>query len=136
MDSLVVLVCLDVKKLGLTPLLFLYYTDTLMDAITLTDANFEQEVMKSDIPVMVDFWAEWCQPCKMVSPLIDELAKEYEGKIKVGKLNVDENEKAGEYGVMSIPTIMIFKGGKALTTIIGVQSRDTYKSKIDSAVAS
>lgn len=107
-----------------------------MDAITLTDANFDQEVLKSEIPVVVDFWAEWCQPCKMVSPLVDELAHEYEGKVKIGKLNVDENEKSGEYGVMSIPTIMIFKAGKPITTIIGVQSRDLYKSKIDAAVAS
>ncbi len=107
-----------------------------MDAITLTDANFEEEVLKSNIPVVVDFWAEWCQPCKMVSPLIDELAKEYEGKVKIGKLNVDENSRSGDYGVMSIPTVMIFKDGKPLTTMIGVQSRDLYKSKIDAAVAS
>ena len=107
-----------------------------MAALTLTDATFEQDVLKSDRPVLVDFWAEWCQPCKMVSPLIDKLAEEYGDKVKVGKLNVDENEKGGEYGVMSIPTVMIFKDGKPTVTIIGVQSPDTYKSKIDAALAS
>ena len=107
-----------------------------MAVLTLNDSTFEEQVLKSDIPVVVDFWAEWCQPCRMVGPLIDQLAEEYGDKIKVGKLNVDENQKAGEYGVMSIPTVMVFKNGKPTVNIIGVQSRDTYKSKIDSALAS
>ncbi|HVZ11449.1 MAG TPA: thioredoxin [Patescibacteria group bacterium] len=107
-----------------------------MSANILTDDNFEQEVLKSDIPFMVDFWAEWCQPCKMVSPLIDELAEEYKGKIKVGKMDVDANVKfPAQYGIMSIPTVAIFKGGKPVTVMIGVQPRNVYKEKIDAALA-
>ena len=79
----------------------------------LSDDIFEKEVLKSQIPVLVDFWAEWCQPCQMVGPVVEELAGEYEGKIKVGKINVDENINVpGNYGVMSIPTLIVFKDGK------------------------
>jgi thioredoxin 1 len=108
-----------------------------MAEITLTDATFEQEVIKSDIPVLVDFWAEWCQPCKIIGPLIEELAIEYEGRIKVGKINVDENPDApSNYGIMSIPTIIIFKGGKPVETMIGVQPRENLKRSIEQALAS
>ncbi len=108
-----------------------------MAANTFTDDTFQKEVLESDIPVLVDFWAEWCQPCKMVSPLVDEMATEYAGKIKVGKMNVDENSQTpGTYGVMSIPTVVLFKSGKPLKTIIGVQPKDVYKQSIDSTLSS
>lgn len=108
-----------------------------MAEIVLTDGSFEQEVLKSSIPVLVDFWAEWCQPCHMVAPIIEELGKEYEGKIKVGKLNVDENAKTpSAYGVMSIPTIIIFNNGEPLKTMIGVQSRDNFKNNIEATLTS
>ncbi len=104
---------------------------------TFTDANFNEEVLQSKIPVAVDFWASWCAPCRIVSPIIEELAKEYEGKVKVGKLNVDENQqRAGEFGIMSIPTVMIFKDGKPVKTIIGAQGKDKYKKEIDEVLAS
>ena len=100
-----------------------------------TDLEFEKEVLQADVPVLVDFWAEWCQPCQMVGPIVEELAKEYEGKIKVGKLNVDENVNIpGNYGIMSIPTLMIFKSGKTLKTMIGVQGKDTLKKALDEAL--
>ena len=98
-----------------------------------TDKNFEAEVLKSDIPVLVDFYAEWCGPCKMMSPVIDELAKEYDGKVKIVKLNVDENqETAGKYQVMSIPTLFIFKGGEIAEQMVGFQDKNSLKDRIDS----
>lgn len=115
----------------------LLYTVTPMSVITLTDSSFDQEVLKSDQPVLVDFWAEWCQPCKMVRPLVHELAEEYTGKIKVAEMDVDANTNvASQYGIMSIPTIMIFKNGKPESTMIGVQGKDTFKKNIDSALSS
>lgn len=103
---------------------------------TFTDARFQQDVLSSDKPVVVDFWAPWCGPCKIVSPIIEELAKEYEGKVVIGKMNTDENpETAGQYGVMSIPTVMLFKGGKPVQALIGAQGKHTYKSEIDKALA-
>ncbi len=108
-----------------------------MADLTFTDENFSQEVIKSGTPVLVDFWAPWCAPCRIVSPLIEELAKEYEGKVKVGKLNVDENQKVAQnYSVMSIPTVMLFKNGKPGKTMIGAQSKDNYKRSIDEVLAS
>jgi len=109
---------------------------TFMATLTLTDQSFEQEVLKSDTPVLVDFWAEWCQPCQMVGPVIEELAKEFEGKIKVGKMNVDENATVpGTFGIMSIPTILLFKEGKPVKTLVGVQSKDTFKQAIQEAIS-
>lgn len=111
------------------------YTDPHSMSLTITDSTFEQEVLKSDLPVVVDFWAEWCQPCRMVGPVIDELAKEYEGKVKIGKVNVDENNQvASQFGIMSIPTVMIFKNGSPDKTLVGVQSKDTYKNAIDGSL--
>ncbi|OGH18264.1 MAG: thioredoxin [Candidatus Levybacteria bacterium RIFCSPHIGHO2_01_FULL_40_15b] len=108
-----------------------------MAEITLTDDTFGQEVLKSDIPVMVDFWAEWCAPCRIISPLIEELGHDYEGKIKVGKMNVDEHSNApANYGIMSIPTVIIFKNGKPVETLIGVQPKDNFKKSIDAALTS
>src|SRR6266498_3332202 len=99
---------------------------------TFTDQNFQQNVLGNDKPVVVDFWAPWCGPCKMVSPTIEELSKEYEGKVVVGKMNVDDNpQTAGQYGVMSIPTVMIFKGGKPVHSLVGAQGKQAYKTEIE-----
>ncbi len=100
-----------------------------------TDDTFETEVLQSNIPVLVDFWAEWCQPCQMVGPLVEELGHEYEGKVKVGKMNVDENINVpGNYGIMSIPTLMVFKEGKPVKTMVGVQGKDQLKRALDEAL--
>ena len=108
-----------------------------MADIIFTDQNFEQEVLKSDIPVLVDFWAVWCTPCKVVDPIVHELAQEYSGKLKVGKLNVDENpEASGSYNVMSIPTLLIFKNGQPVKSMVGAQSKENFKKGIEEALAS
>jgi thioredoxin 1 len=97
-----------------------------------TDQNFDQEVLKSDKPVLVDFWAPWCGPCQAMGPVIDELAKEFEGKVKVGKLNVDENGvKAQEFGIMSIPSLKIFKDGKVAKEFTGMQSKDVLVEELN-----
>lgn len=107
-----------------------------MSDIKFTDQNFDAEVLKSETPVLVDFWAEWCTPCKIVSPIVDELAKDYEGKLKVGKMNVDENSTSQNYSIMSIPTLLIFKKGEPVKAIVGAQSKDNIKRAIDEALAS
>lgn len=99
-----------------------------MAEVKITSGNFEQEVLKSDIPVLVDFWATWCGPCMMLSPVIEEIAKEYEGKIKVGKVNVDEESAlAVKYRVASIPTLILFKNGAAEKMTVGYQSKEQLK---------
>ena len=101
------------------------------DAIQLTDSNFEDEIIKSDIPAMVDFWAEWCGPCKMVGPTVEALAKEYSGKVKVAKMNVDTNQQTpGKFGIRNIPTIIFFKDGKVVNTIIGAQTKNTLETEL------
>lgn len=108
-----------------------------MSDINFTDSNFQNEVLKSESPVVVDFWAVWCEPCRIVSPIIDELAGEYHGKVKVGKLNVDENpQTAGSYGIMSIPSILIFQNGNPVKTIVGAQSKENFKRAIDEVLNS
>lgn len=101
------------------------------DEITLNEANFEQEVLKSDLPVLVDFWAEWCGPCKVIGPIVSELAGAYKGKLKVGKLNVDENNSiAMRYNIMSIPTLKFFKAGKIAGELVGAAPRATLEDEI------
>jgi thioredoxin 1 len=96
-----------------------------------TDTNFDQEVLKSDIPVLVDFWAPWCGPCRMVSPLVDELAEELIGKLKVVKVNTDENQEiAIKYGIRSIPTLGIFKNGEIVDGVIGAVTKQAIKAKV------
>ncbi len=103
-----------------------------MGEINLTEDTFKKEVLENDIPVLVDFWAPWCGPCRTLGPIVEELAREFDGKIKVCKLNVDENQTiAGEYRITSIPTILLFKGGKVVDQIMGVQDKETLKSKLD-----
>lgn len=102
-------------------------------AATFTDDNFQDEVLRSDIPVLVDFYAEWCGPCKMMAPAIDELAVEYAGKWKIGKCNIDEAPQMAEkYGITSIPSLKFFKGGELVGESLGFQSKDKLKAKIDS----
>lgn len=107
-----------------------------MSDVTFTDQNFQPDVLDNKLPVVVDFWAPWCTPCRMVSPIIEELAKDYHGKVSVGKMNVDENQAAGDYGVMSIPTVMIFKDGKPVKSLVGAQGKESYKKAIEEVLAS
>jgi thioredoxin 1 len=101
-------------------------------APAVTDASFEQDVLKSDKPVLVDFWAPWCGPCRMVAPIVDEIAKEFQGLIKVYKLNTDENPNvASQYGIRSIPTLMIFKNGEKVDTVVGAVPKTTLSSTIN-----
>ena len=100
-----------------------------------TTENFDSEVLKSDIPVLVDFYADWCGPCKMMAPVVEKIDAEYGGKVKVGKINVDENpEIAGNYGVMTIPTIMVIKGGQVVEKTIGIQPKKALTNAIDKAL--
>lgn len=105
----------------------------IMTDVVFTDANFKAEVLEEKtLPVLVDFWAPWCGPCKLVGPIVEELAKEYSGKLNVGKLNVDENpDTAAKYGVMSIPTLAFFKKGEVVKTVIGAQPKEALKKAID-----
>ena len=104
--------------------------------VKITVNNFEEEVLKSDIPVLIDFYADWCGPCKMLAPIIAQLAEEYQGKCKIGKCNIDDDiTLAQKFRVMSVPTIIIFKNGEAVTTSVGVVSKNDLADKINQAIS-
>jgi thioredoxin 1 len=105
------------------------------EPVTVTDANFQAEVLDSSIPVLVDFWAAWCSPCKMIAPIVHELAGEYEGRVKITKLDVDANPVVpGQFGVMSIPTLLLFVGGKAEKRLVGYRPKASLASELDSVL--
>ena len=104
-------------------------------ALEITDSNFEEAVLKSDKPVLVDFWAAWCGPCRMVGPIIDELSEEYEGKAVVGKVDIDSNQQyAAQFGVRNIPTVLVFKNGELVDRKVGVSSKNDYAQALDSLI--
>lgn len=106
-----------------------------MKPVEITDNNFENEVLKSDKPVLIDFWAVWCGPCKLIAPIVEELASEYDGKVKIGKLDVDNNQQTSiKFGVRSIPTLLLFKNGELKDTIIGAVPKKTIVEKLNSVL--
>lgn len=106
-----------------------------MAGVVVTDSTFEEQVLQAKLPVLVDFWAEWCPPCKIISPLFDELAKEFAGKIIIGKMNVDENPDVySHYNVMSLPTVLLFKNGQPVASLVGAKSKQAYTDEIKKAI--
>lgn len=106
-----------------------------MKPTTISDDNFESEVLKSDKPVLIDFWATWCGPCRTIAPIVEELASEYNGKVKIGKLDVDNNQQTAiKYGVRSIPTLLVFKNGEVRETIIGAVPKGQIVQKLNSVI--
>ena len=105
------------------------------NVIQITDANFEQEVVKSATPVLVDFWAEWCQPCRRLAPTIEKLAADYAGKVKVGKLDTDANHAtASKFGISAIPTVILFKGGQVAQKLVGLRGEKDFRDALDAAI--
>ena len=103
-----------------------------MKPLNITDDNFEAEVLNSELPVLIDFWAAWCGPCKMIAPIVEELAAEYDGKVKIGKLDVDDNQQTAiKYGVRSIPTVLLLKNGEVQDTIIGAVPKSVFVEKLN-----
>jgi thioredoxin 1 len=103
--------------------------------LTLSTDNFASEVLNAPVPVLVDFWAEWCGPCKMIAPILDELASEYEGRVKIGKVNIDEyQDLANQHGIRAIPTLLLFKGGQVAEQIVGLRSKRELKSSLDRVI--
>ena len=106
------------------------------NTIAVTDSNFEEIVIKSDIPVLVDFWATWCRPCQMIAPILEELTDEYDGKLTIAKLDVDNSQQTAQrYRVMSIPTMILFKGGEPVANMVGFKPKDALKQELDTALA-
>lgn len=106
------------------------------NVVTFTDQNFAQEVLQSSTPVLVDFWAEWCGPCKMIAPVLDELADEFAGRVRIGKVNIDEHQSlATQYGVRAIPTLLVFKQGEVVEQMVGAKSKRDLKASLDRVVA-
>jgi thioredoxin 1 len=104
--------------------------------LELTDSNFDEEVVNGDLPALVDFWAEWCMPCKMLAPTVDELAEEYDGKMKVGKVDTDQNREISQkFGISAIPTLILFKDGEVIKKFVGLQQKKDLKEAIDAALA-
>lgn len=105
------------------------------NAVEITDQNFEQEVLKSPVPVLVDFWAEWCMPCRMLAPTIDKIATGYTGKVKVGKLDTDSNRDASiKYGISAIPTVILFKDGQVVEKFVGLKSEADFRRSLDAVL--
>ena len=104
---------------------------TSQDVLEFTDDSFDEDVVQSDLPVLVDFWAEWCQPCHMLAPTIEELAGDYKGKVKVGKVNTDENREVSvKYGISAIPTIILFQDGEVIKKFVGLTSKDQFEAAL------
>jgi thioredoxin 1 len=105
--------------------------------LTLTQTNFGEEVLQSPVPVLVDFWAEWCGPCKMIAPILDEIAQEYDGRLKIGKVNIDHEQMlASQHGIRAIPTLLVFKNGQVADQIVGLKSKRDLKANLDRVITS